>query len=390
MDTSNGKTNILIISPFARPNLGGVESHIDKLVAYCVKKNLYPIVLTYQPLTRNIKGDKFEKYENYEFHRINWPGYDLFNKLEKYFVLQFLYLFPGLFYLSFFYYLKNYKKISCIHAHGLIGAAITRVLTIIHPVRSVVSTHAVYCFSERPLLSYLVKSILNGFDVILAVSEVSKTEIINIGVSPEKVKVHPNWIDTDTFKIIETEAPSNNSINVLFVGRLIEKKGIYVFLETAKLFTDVIFHVVGGGSDEKQIMQTYSGLTNVKFYGILSQDNREELNKLVSLYNMCDFMISPYLYDEGFSTTLLESISCGTPLIVTERGSPPTFLNKDVAFYLPYNPTPESISKIIQEYKVKISNESYKKELQTKCRDYAQKMFGFSNADVIINSYVQP
>ena len=63
-----------------------------------------------------------------------------------------------------------------------------------------VSTHAVYYLAERPLLAGLFKFVLKDFDKILAVSDVSKNELIKIGLDANKVSVHPNWIPTEIFK----------------------------------------------------------------------------------------------------------------------------------------------------------------------------------------------
>ena len=194
------KKRILIICPFVRPNIGGVETHIEKLTKFLITKNCYPIILTYQPITTKTKGLKFEKHQNYEIHRKSWFGYSLFNKFEKYFPLQFLYLFPGLFLFSLKYFLKNYQTIDCIHAHGLIAATITSILDFIHPTNTVVSTHAVYDFTHRRLLSSIIIKVLSTFNQILAVSEISKDELISIGIPSNKLNVHPNWIDTNYFR----------------------------------------------------------------------------------------------------------------------------------------------------------------------------------------------
>jgi glycosyltransferase involved in cell wall biosynthesis len=174
---------------------------------------------------------------------------------------------------------------------------------------------------------------------------------------------------------------------LLFVGRLIEKKGIYLFLDTAKEFPEIGFHVVGGGAGEDALRKKYSEFPNITFHGVLSQNNEAEFNKLVRLYNICDFLVSPYLYDEGFSTTLIESLACGTPVIVTDRGSPPTFLNNMVAVYLPHDPTGADLAGAIKSIKF---DDMYRNNMRIACRSYAEEKFGFSNADVIINSYEQP
>ncbi len=105
-----------MICPFARPNIGGVETHLDKLINYLDKKRVYVYLLTYQPLTLPVRGAKYEKGRNYEIQRISWFGIGWFNEMENSVLRPFLYLFPGLFIKSFIFLTKRRNEIDCIHA----------------------------------------------------------------------------------------------------------------------------------------------------------------------------------------------------------------------------------------------------------------------------------
>lgn len=381
---------LLLISPFARPNIGGVEAHLEKLTKYAISKGYYVVIITYQPLTTKTSGPKFEKGEDFEIHRVSWFGQGWFPKVEKYFPLSFLYLFPGLFIKTLSYYSKHRKEISVIHAHGIASAAIVRILNMLFPKkRSIVSTHAIYNLVNRPLLAKIFKFTLSDFDKVLAVSEVSKNELIGIGLNSQKVAVHPNWIPTDKFLAptqIDTSLllDSSHRFNVLFIGRLLETKGIGLILETAKHLQEVGFHIVGNGPKEDEVRQQASHSSNLFYYGVLNQNNPDDFNKIINLYAYCNYLVSPYLYDEGFSTVLIEALSCGTKLIVTKRGSPPTFLSDQTALYLNPNPTSEELTELLSKlYKENVPKSNY----STICRDFAIKNFSPLNADIIINSY---
>ena len=47
---------ILMLSPFFSPNTGGVETFLDDLIRYLNKNSKFVEVITYQPLTTNIKA----------------------------------------------------------------------------------------------------------------------------------------------------------------------------------------------------------------------------------------------------------------------------------------------------------------------------------------------
>ena len=140
------KKHVLIICHFASPNIGGVESHLDKLIKEATAKGYYISLITYQPLTTKTPWEKHRKSAMLEILRARWLGMGIFPKLEKYFPLQFLYLFPGLFVKSFIYYLKNHRVIDVIHAHGLAAATIAKILKMLYKKKIIMSTHAIYSF----------------------------------------------------------------------------------------------------------------------------------------------------------------------------------------------------------------------------------------------------
>ncbi|RLI71487.1 hypothetical protein DRO97_09825, partial [Archaeoglobales archaeon] len=236
---NNSKKTILILSPFFRPNIGGVETHLDDLCEYLRRRGHKVFVITYQPLTTKAKGQKLERKENLEIRRIRWFGYNWFHKLEPYPIFEWLYLFPGLFVYTFLFFLKYRNKIDVIHAHGLISALITKILAKVFNKRSVVTIHAVYGFKGGSIFSKFIKWILSSFDVIFALSIQSEKELIRIGLKNDKIKVFTHWVDQFVFKPLNKEECKKkirweNKFIVLLVGRLIEIKGIYLLIEAAK------------------------------------------------------------------------------------------------------------------------------------------------------------
>ena len=378
--------SVLIISPFFKPNIGGVETVLTNLIKANKKSGYHSIVVTYQPLTVRARGLRYEKGDGFEVYRLNWFGLGWFNVLENYFPLVFLYLFPGLFIKSLIIYLKRHSEIVCINPHGFIAGCITRIITLFKRKRVVANTHAIYRLQERKILAFFINLIYRKFENIVPVSEIALEEFSYLGISKKRLKCFKNWVDTDILKPRNyTDSAKKLGIetdkNFLFVGRFIEKKGILVFLKAAKGNSDINFHIVGSGDLEGVVKKASEDCKNIFYHGKLMQSINEEFDKLINLYSVCNFFVSPYLYEEGFSTTLLESLSCGTPVVVSNRGSPPTFLNNDVAFYLSKNPTGKELGDMLQ------SLFSKNIDIEEKCRNFAVENFGFKNADIIISSY---
>jgi glycosyltransferase involved in cell wall biosynthesis len=375
---------ILLICPFARPNIGGVESHLDKLISFISGRGYRSVLVAYQPLTSRERGEKFEQVGTSEIHRVTWFGMGLFPRLEPYFPLVFVYLFPGLFLKSLRIYLRDRKRIDVIHAHGFVAAAIARILAAIAKKRIVVSTHAIYRLNRRKALAPLVRFLLRGFDVILAVGEPSRRELASIGLPEGKIRTYFNWVDTGRFKPIDRLACreqlglGRDEFVVLFAGRLLEIKGINTLLEAAReTDKDVRFVFVGEGPMAGPIESAARMNGKVVFWGKLTED------KLIEAYNAADLFVSPVLYDEGFATVYLEALACGTPVVSSMRGCLPDFLSPAVADLME-KPDPDSLLKLIERH---LENGAALRERRKICRRYAEEKFSESNAEIIINSY---
>ncbi|MCL5075742.1 MAG: glycosyltransferase family 4 protein [Chloroflexi bacterium] len=378
--------SILIICPFFRPNVGGVEAHLDKLTRHLAQNNYNVQVITYQPLTTRTKGLPLEKSPNLVIHRVPWFGQGLFHRLEPFFPLVFAYLFPGLFLYSLYFYLSHHKEIDVIHAHGFVAAAITRVLTTIHRKRTVLSTHAVYDLGQRKVLAAIIAWLLSPFDFILAVGEPSRQELLQIGLPEERMAIHPNWIDLELFAPLD-KAESRASLGfkqddfiALFLGRLIAKKGVLLLLEAAsQVNSPLTFVFVGDGPLAATLQERSLKQPNVVFRGRIPDDAQ---HTIVEYYSAADVCLLPSQYEEGFATVVLESIACGTPVIAANRGCLPYFIDPSVGRLI--EPTVANIVATLDYY---YQHREELERLRINCRDYALAHFSERNIEVIERSY---
>jgi len=376
---------VLLISPFSKPDVGGVESHLEKLTTYlCDKKAIDVTFVTYMPLASNEVPKKYEKFEHLEIIRMPWFGKNWFRKLEAYFPLNMVYLFPGLFYKCLCVYLSRHKEYDVIHAHGFIAGAIAKLLTKYRKKRTVISTHAIYSLKEGSFKAKVFKWLLNDFDVVLAVGEPSLQEIVKIGIPSERVRVHPNWIDVHAYhpevreKARQVLGLGREDFIVLFVGRMIGIKGELILLEAARICKEQItFVFVGGGPESPKIIDEAKINNKVVYLGKLPDE------KMNLAYAAADLFVSPVLYDEGFATVYLEALASGVPVITARRGCLPYFLDEEVAELLDEVNVATVLNAIQNHYK----NQESLVEKRKKCRLYAENHFSEKNADIIFDSY---
>ncbi|MDP8233786.1 MAG: glycosyltransferase family 4 protein [Candidatus Saelkia tenebricola] len=363
--------NILVLTPFFSPNTGGVETHLDDLVEYLANKDYQVYVLTYQPLMNNIKVQSIERKPNLEIRRIKWFRGNLFSKFEPYPLLQSIYLVPRLLISVIGFMLKHKNDIDIIHAQGVSAAFVARITKFFFRKKIVVSTHAVYGWlynmKQGSFFARIIKCIFNGFDQVLTLSEQSRNELIKIGVNPEKVVTYRYWVNQDVFK--PKDIP-RSKFKVLFVGRLIEIKGILTLIKVARKNKDMTFVFIGEGPLLGRIKEAAKD-DNIIFLG------RVKNTELSSWYNDADVVVMPSLYEEGYGRVILEALSCGTPVIASNRGGIKEVLTDSVGMLI--EPTEEEITKALKEINLE--------KLSKNCRPYAEKMFSSNNALVIEKAY---
>lgn len=369
----NSARKILIISPFFSPNIGGVETHLDDLVSILSMQESQVLVETLSPITTpNVDWLSSEVIGKVQISRTHWYGQGLFTKIEGSQILSMMYLTPAMLYLVFKSFLK-YRNISAVHAHGINAALACIPLKWITGAKLVVSIHAIYDFNSHAISTKLIKSILNKADVVLTLSDASANELKGIGVA-SKVSRFKYWIDLNLFS--PRKDGKHETFSVIFVGRLIEKKGIRIFLETAKLLPKINFYVIGSGPLEEIVGSHSENFSNIYYLGGLSNiDTANELNK-------CNLLCIPSLYEEGFGRVTMEAVACGLPIIGANRGGIPEAVNETVSILGEI-----TIDFLYENIKCMCENEQYYEGYAGQCRRYALENFSDKNAQKILDAY---
>ncbi len=362
---------ILIISPFFSPNIGGVETHLDDLTSL-LAKTYRVYVHTYTPLTTsNTKFQLVEKHKNLTIYRHRWIGQNLFHKLEKYPILQFVYLTPLLFLHTFFWLATNQKKISTIHSHGFNAAFIGLFVSIFFKKRHIISTHAVYDhLSSSKLLTYVIDNSYKTLTLSLA----SQKQLISWGINKAKLAVYRYWIDLEIFK---PRSPKTKHFSILFVGRLIEKKGVKLLVKIATSMPNIDFIFIGTGPLSTYLKNLAPKHNNIKFLGKI--DNKY----LPRYYSQSHLTCVPSLYQEGFGRVVMESVACGTPVLASNLGGLPEALDSSVAILV--KPTFTNLTRSIKKLS---SDLSFYTSFKKSCRHYALVNFSTDNIKGITKYYV--
>ncbi len=135
--------------------------------------------------------------------------------------------------------------------------------------------------------------------------------------------VIPNAVDTQLYAPGKEERVQRQ---VLFVGRLIEEKGVAVLLEAIDLLTqrgrDYNLEIVGDGYKRNEIHRLVKQMGLEGRVSFASSISEMELVRRVCRASV---VCAPTLNAEPFGIVGLEVMSCGTPLIASDTGGFPEF-----------------------------------------------------------------
>ncbi len=130
---------------------------------------------------------------------------------------------------------------------------------------------------------------------------------------------------------------------LLYVGGLSPHKNLDGLLRSVALITDTPWHLVLVGDygadgflachDDLRALTSSLGLeARVTFTGFVPN------NDLVALYNAATLFVMPSL-DEGFGLPVVEAMACGTPVVVSARGSLPELVGDAGVLFDPTDET---------------------------------------------------
>lgn len=185
-------------------------------------------------------------------------------------------------------------------------------------------------------LSLIEKETARNATLVVTVSNYSAKKIVQLyGISEAKVRIASNGVDPNRFKPIEDNEPLkcdiglNNTQCVLFVGRLIPRKGLNFLIEAARQVIKenkkVMFVIVGDGP-LKNHLTSLSKKSHLSDNFVFLGDVSDEVLPIV--YNCADIFTLPSI-QEGQGIALLEAQATAKPVVAFNVGGIGEFvLNK--------------------------------------------------------------
>lgn len=142
-------------------------------------------------------------------------------------------------------------------------------------------------------------------------------------VIPQGVEITSE--DIEQVNKVRGNYDSNGSINILYVGRVEEYKGVAVLARAFKRANrdNLSLHIAGSGDFMKNMQSEFKGCDNLKFYGWVLGAEKEEL------FLNSDVCVLPSTWYDNAPLVILEAYKYGLPVIGSRIGGIPEMIKQD-------------------------------------------------------------
>lgn len=226
------------------------------------------------------------------------------------------------------------NNISIIHTHnikanflGFLAAKKTKI--------PIVATNHLWTHSDLKLRIYefIDGFILNSFaNLIIAVSNNIKEDMIRRGMLKSKIEVIPNGIEAKDISTVNKHNLKNEygikdtTIAIGVIARLSPEKGHKYLLEALvkvlRDMKDIIVFIVGDGTLRQSLQEQVENLGIKKW--VVFTGYRTDMEKV---YSGIDILVQPSLR-EGLPITILEAMSYGKAIVATNVGGIPDLIKR--------------------------------------------------------------
>jgi galacturonosyltransferase len=175
--------------------------------------------------------------------------------------------------------------------------------------------------------------------------------------------------------------PSCDTIEFVFIARILKAKGIEEYLEAAhqirERFPYARFHICGFcDQDYMGMIDEYVGKSDVIYHGMVD-DTRE-------IYKSTHCTVLPSWYSEGMNNVLLESAACARPIITTNRPGCGEIVDDGVNGFIVKQQDTEDLIRVMERFILMPDDE--KKAMGLAGRRKVEQQF---NREIVVEKYLE-
>ena len=264
--------------------------------------------------------------------------------------------------LEMYSYLRNYYKElnpDIIHVHGyhhLMPIEAIHTIKRMDPSVPIVFSPHLDVVRGRFLGKYLwnvynlfARTVFTKSSSIISCSNFESDKIQDIGVKKEEITIIPHGVDIiDPIKD-KTQRSSKKTINMLYTGHLIPRKGVDYILKSLESMVhdngneDVVLTIVGDGPEKNKLIKMADEMEiedHVRWKSFLSREELVNLIREADIYLLLS-------RSEAYGIAVAEALALGTPCIISYRTALKEFSNENGCYAVKYPPVPGEVADLI-------------------------------------------
>ncbi|TDT98543.1 phosphatidylinositol alpha 1,6-mannosyltransferase/phosphatidylinositol alpha-1,6-mannosyltransferase [Streptomyces sp. 846.5] len=322
---------VLLVGHYYPPHVGGIENVVRHEALHLARRGVEVTVLT--------SGSRSGTDDGSDAPGVRVVRVAAWNGAEERAGVPFPVLAPRLLFAA----LRWARWADVVHVHdclymtswaaGLAGAATRTPHVLTQHIALVEHPSALVRGVQRAVYAVAGRGLLRRAGRVLVLNTAVAAFAVEQGARPETVCHFANGVDTELFRPASSSADRDRArdrfalpkdrVLVLFVGRLVPKKGYDLLLAAAGPGFDVVF--VGDGAEGRAA----ENRPGVHHLGALPPD------ALAEVYRACDVFALPSTA-EGFPLTVQEAMASGLPVVTTDDpGYAPYELDREHVTLLP-------------------------------------------------------
>jgi glycosyltransferase involved in cell wall biosynthesis len=191
------------------------------------------------------------------------------------------------------------------------------------------------------------------------------------GVDASRIPILHTGVDTVKFRPLEVEKASRPTI--VFVGKIVQNKGVEVLTEAACRLADEIpglrLQLIGGGESHvgervRRMVQSSGHPDLLEATGFVARDQLPEYLSRAHVF------AAPSLYEGGPGFVYLEAMACGLPAIACEgSGAAEVIESGENGFLVP----PHDVNALASVLRRLLTNEALLNDLGRRARAYVER-----------------
>lgn len=153
------------------------------------------------------------------------------------------------------------------------------------------------------------KTFQEKIDTYIVLSEFSKKKFTEADFPKDKIYVKPNFVD------LKAEKRTMPGDYTLFIGRLINYKGINILITAYQRLKGYQLKIIGGGPLFDKLKKKTEKMNSIELLGRLSYE------QTINYIKICKFLIVPSECYETFGRVIVEAFACGVPVVASNIGA---------------------------------------------------------------------